>query len=233
MALESAPMQLPTIDALPAAERRRAGLSIKLAMALAFDAVGNAGASPATLSSVFSSTGGDCENCNTLLETLATEDRAVSPTRFHNSVHNGPSGYWSIATACMSASTSLCAYDATFAAGLIEAATQVAANGQSCLLVAFDTPYPQPLAAVRPIPSAFGVAMVLGPAGSQSSCPTLRLELCQDGITTLTDPRLEALRLAVPAARSLPVMQMLAACRSGQVVVEYLEAPNLAIGVRC
>mgnify|MGYP002075717815 CR=1 FL=1 len=28
---------------------------------------------------------------------FASDDRLISPTRFHNSVHNAPSGYWSIA----------------------------------------------------------------------------------------------------------------------------------------
>jgi hypothetical protein len=83
------------------------------------------------------------------------------PTRFHNSVHNAPAGYWGIATGCTAASTSLCAYDATFAAALIETATQVQASGQAAVLVAFDTAYPQPLYRQRPIPYPMGVGMVL------------------------------------------------------------------------
>ena len=116
----TAPVQLPPAEGLPPAERRRVGLSVKLSMAIGFEAVRNAGADASTLASVFSSTGGDCDNCHNLLVTLASNDRAVSPTRFHNSVHNAPAGYWSIATGSMAASTSLCAYDGTFAAALLE-----------------------------------------------------------------------------------------------------------------
>ena len=50
----------------------------------------------------------------------------MSPTRFHNSVHNAPAGYWSIFARSRAPSTTLCGYDASFAAGLLEAAAQVA-----------------------------------------------------------------------------------------------------------
>ena len=50
----------------------------------------------------------------------------LSPTRFHNSVHNAPAGYWGIATGAMAAVDGLCAFDASFAAGLLEAATRLA-----------------------------------------------------------------------------------------------------------
>src|SRR6185437_4923435 len=101
--------------------------------------------------------------CNEICMTLASGERQLSPTRFHNSVHNAASGYWSIAAAATSASSVLCAYDASFGAGLLEALTQVVVDRTSVLLVAYDAGYPEPLRAARPIPDAFGVAMVLGP----------------------------------------------------------------------
>jgi len=231
-ALELSSPQLPSVDALPPAERRRVGLAIKLSMAIGFEAVRNAGANPAQLATVFSSTGGDCDNCHNILETLASADRAVSPTRFHNSVHNAPSGYWSIATACMAPSTSLCAYDATFAAGLLEATTQALSSGQPCLLLAFDTAYPEPLYALRPIPYALGVAMVLNPAKTAAASASLTLELSQATATSMPDADLEALRASIPAARSLPLMQRLAQGSSSSVVIDYLDGLNLAIEVR-
>ncbi len=230
--LELAPIQLPSADTLPPAERRRAGLAIKLSMAIGFEAALNAGVNPAQMATVFSSTGGDCDNCHNILETLASDDRAISPTRFHNSVHNAPSGYWSIATACMAPSTSLCAYDATFSAGLLEAATQALESGQPCLLLAFDTAYPEPLYALRPIPYALGVALVLNPVKTLAARASLTLELSQAAATRMADPALEALRTHIPAARSLPLMQRLAQGGSASVVIEYLDTPNLAIEVR-
>jgi len=226
-----APVQLPAPEALPPAERRRVGLALKLAMAVGFDAVRHAECDPASLATVFSSTGSDCDNCHQILQTLASEDRAVSPTRFHNSVHNMPAGYWSIATACMSPSTSLCAYDATFAAGLLEAATQVACHGRATLLIACDTPYPEPLSAIRPIPHAMGVGLVLTPQRTPRSLASLALSLTTEQPDDMPDTTLEALRLAVPAARSLPMLSALAQGQAGRVVLENLRGANLAVEV--
>ncbi|HJU49409.1 MAG TPA: beta-ketoacyl synthase chain length factor, partial [Pseudogulbenkiania sp.] len=119
---------------LPSTERRRVGDAVKLSMAVGLAAVESAGADAGSLPNVFSSTGGDCENCHSLLDVLASSERMISPTRFHNSVHNAPAGYWGIATQCTEASTSLCAYDATFGAGLLETVTQAQSAGKPCLL---------------------------------------------------------------------------------------------------
>lgn len=226
-----ATVQLPAPDALPPAERRRVGLALKLSMAVGFDAVRNADCDPASLATVFSSTGSDCDNCHQILQTLASEDRAVSPTRFHNSVHNMPAGYWSIATACMAPSTSLCAYDATFAAGLLEAATQVACHGRATLLVACDSSYPEPLHALRPIPHAMGVGLVLTPQRTARTLATLSLALTTEQPDGLPDAALEALRLAVPAARSLPLLSALAQGHAKRLVLENLTGANLAVEV--
>jgi hypothetical protein len=64
---ELATIQLPPASALPPAERRRVGIAIKLALASGFEAVQHAGADAAQLATVFSSTGGDCDNCHNIL----------------------------------------------------------------------------------------------------------------------------------------------------------------------
>jgi hypothetical protein len=227
-----APISLPPAEALPPAERRRAGISIKLAFAAGFDAIRQAGADPATLRSVFTSTGGDCDNCHAILETLASSDRAVSPTRFHNSVHNAPSGYWTIATACRANSTSLCAYNGSFAAGLLEAATQVVSALEPCLLLAYDSPYPEPLGQVRQIAYPFGVGLVLSPVSAAGTSAVLRLSLGRQEATRMTDSVLETMRHGVPAARSLPLLQHLAQGASGQVTLDYLDGTTLDVEIR-
>ncbi len=226
-----APINLPPAEALPPAERRRAGVSIKLAFAVGFDAVRHAGVDPAALPSVFTSSGGDCDNCHAILETLASADRAVSPTRFHNSVHNAPSGYWSIATACRASSTSLSAYDGSFAAGLLEAATQVLNSGESCLLLAYDSPYPGPLSAVRGIPYPFGAAMVLGAGAAAGTLATLDLSLGRRDATRMVDGALETMRSSVPAARSLPLLQCLARGNNERITLDYLDGMSLDVEV--
>jgi predicted hotdog family 3-hydroxylacyl-ACP dehydratase len=100
---------------------------------------------PAELASVFSSSGGDGDNCHELCQALTLDGREISPTRFANSVHNIAAGYWSIGTGAMTKSNVLCAFDASFGAGLLEAMTQVAVDQEALLLVSYDTAYPLPL----------------------------------------------------------------------------------------
>lgn len=227
----AAPIQLPPVEALPPAERRRVGVPIKLAFAAGFEALRQAQADAAQLATVFTSSTADGDNCHAILETLASSDRAVSPTRFHNSVHNAPSGYWSIATACQRPSTSLAAYDGSFVAGLLEAATQVQTSGHSCLLLAYDAPYPQPLASVRPLGTPFGLALLLSPSRSATSLARLELALSQRTPTAMPDQALDALRLSVPAARSLPLLQRLARGQAGSDTLEYLNGCTLDVRV--
>jgi hypothetical protein len=164
----SQPTVLPTPDGLPPAERRRLGRVVKLALGVGLQATCKAGAEPAILPAVFASSGGDGNNCHEICQALSLDERLISPTRFHNSVHNAAAGYWSIATGSRAASNAVCAFDASFAAGLLEAVTQVVVDQTRVLLVAYDAPYPPPLLAKRPIPEAFGVAFVLAPVAASA-----------------------------------------------------------------
>jgi hypothetical protein len=224
---------LPAVEKLPPAERRRIGIPVKLAMAIGLEAARHAGADLASLATVFSSTEGDCDNSHAILEALASSDRAMSPTRFHNSVHNAPSGYWGVATGSMQPSTSLCAYDATFAAGLLEAAVQASSNGRPCMLLAYDTAFPEPLQCLRPIPDAMGIALVLNPCQTPAARAMLKLTLSDAAATRMPQDDLERLRQCIPVARSLPMLTLLAQVRSGSVVVDYLDALRLRIDVCC
>src|SRR3546814_8269162 len=80
---------------------------------------------------------------------LATPERIVSPTDFHNSVHNAAAGYWGIGTGSRAPSTTLAGYDASFALGLLEAGLQVVGDRRAVLLVVFDVPAPEPLLHAR------------------------------------------------------------------------------------
>lgn len=222
---------VPPADKLPPAERRRVGVPVKLAMAVGLEAAQQASADVAMLATVFSSTEADCDNTHAILEALASRERAMSPTRFHNSVHNAPAGYWSIATGSMCPSTSLNTYDATFAAGLLEAATQAQCSARPCLLLAFDTAFPEPVRRLRPIPDAMGVAMVLSPQQTAASRARIALTPCSEAPSRMQDSALEQLRCDIPAARSLPLLEMLAQNRHGAVVLDYLGALSLHVQV--
>jgi hypothetical protein len=222
---------LPAPAALPPAERRRTGAIVKLALAVGFEATSRSGMSPAVLPTVFASSGGDGHNCHEICLTLASEDRQLSPTRFHNSVHNAAAGYWSIAAGATPSSNVVCAYDASFAAGLLEALTQVVVDQTAVLLLACDVSYPEPLHTKRPIPDAFGVALVLTPGRGGSSLARLTATLTEAAAERIPDPPLEAVRSSIPAARSLPLLLRLARRESGRVVIDYLDTQRLAVEV--
>jgi Beta-ketoacyl synthase, N-terminal domain len=204
------PTEIAPSDYLPPAERRRVGTAVKLALAAAKDALVASPYDASQLLSVFSSSGGDGDNCHIICEALASSDRLISPTRFTNSVHNAPSGYWGIALKARPASTSLCAFDGSFSAGLLEAATQSVSAKAPVLLIAYDTPYPEPLRATRPIAHSMAVALVVSPQATSATLASLELSLGRGQPSTMLEPHLEALRKNVPAARCLPLLRAIA-----------------------
>lgn len=218
---------LPAPLALPPPERRRAGRVVQLALAVCSQAVLDAAEAADTLPCVFSSSSGDGDNCHEICVALAGTERALSPTRFHNSVHNAPAGYWSIAHGSHAPYSALCAYDGSFGAGLIEALLQLRAGAAAVLLAAYDVDYPQPLRAQRPIPDAFGVALVLGTGAAHHM--SLQLRFTEAPATPLPDPQLETLRRGCPAARALPLLQSIACRRPGGVVLDYLPERRLQL----
>ncbi|MEW6341302.1 MAG: beta-ketoacyl synthase chain length factor [Paraburkholderia sp.] len=222
---------IPAPASLPSAERRRTGAGVKLALAVGLEAATASGRDAASLATVFAASGGDGQNCHVICETLASDDRALSPTRFHNSVHNAPAGYWSIATRAMAPSNVLSAYDGSFAAGLLESVCQVAVDGVPTLLIAFDTDYPAPMREVRPIPDAFGVALVLAPAAGANTLARIDVQLTDAPATVLAAAGLEALRLGNPAARALPLLAALAGEQRPGVVLDYLQDTQLQVDI--
>lgn len=232
---------LPPVPQLPAAERRRIGAAVKLAIAVGLEALAQAGRDApgmsgevaADMATVFASSGSDGDTIDAILTVLATEQREVSPTRFHNSVHNAPSGYWALTCAATAPSTSLCGFDGSFAIGLLDAAAQAIVENRAVTLIAYDVPYPEPLNAVRRISGTFGVALVLTPARTTRSLAELGIRLRHDGPpgTMLNDAGLEALRLGNPAARSLPLLAAIAKGAGGSVGIQGIDDAIVAIDV--
>jgi len=227
-----APTRVPPSTLLPANERRRSVQTVRLALAVGSEAFAASGHDPAGTATVFASSGGDGETIHQILEVLASPNRELSPTRFHNSVHNTPAGYWSIATGARTASTSLSCYDDSFSAGLLEAAVQVTVEQRAVALIAYDMQYPSPLSDVRPIGAVFAVAFVLSPVPTVSTLAsvTMRLEPGSDA-SVVPSPGLEALRQSTPAARSLPLLMALAGQGETAVTLNYLDDMALTLEI--
>ena len=232
-AYHHAPTVVAASELLPPAERRRTGIPVKLALAVGREAFMHAGRDTTTTATVFTSSTADGDILHQLCETLASPEREVSPTLFHNSVHNAAAGYWSIATQSRELSTSLCCYDASFAAGLLETVVQVTAERRPVALIAYDQPYPEPLHAARPLSEKFGIALVMAPEASVRALATVDLVFmpCSGSETRVSDHGLEAVRVGNPAARSLPLLVALARDSGENVILPYIAGAHLRMAV--
>lgn len=215
---------------LPANERRRATRVTQLALAAA-QQISDLDSIKECLQ-IFSSANGDVTTFHQISLALAMDGRPVSPTRFHNSVHNAPAGYWSIATGSQTASTSLTAYSDSFSAGLLEAAVQVNASDNSqardCLLVCYDEVPPAPFRPLVDIKEEFACALRLGCENDynrKNSIARLDISLNNDNssLSQLSAAELEPLRLSNPQAMALPLLEAIALQRHASINLPYFE----------
>ena len=210
-------LEKPAGVSLPATERRRATGVTRLALDAASEALG--GLDPTQVTAVFASSGGEVEVIHGILEQLASADRRLSPTAFHNSVHNAAAGYWSIASGSHYPADSLCAFDDSFGAGLAEALLRCAEEERHVLLVAYDFPHRFPISEFRRLSAPFAVALLLDPLPENRGLALLegRYQAGPPRPASLADAQLEALRLGNPAARSLPLLTAIAAGASAEL----------------
>lgn len=229
------PEELPRFKPglLPPNERRRATVVGRLAFQAAEEVTQHSDIPLEDMAAVFASSGGDTHIVNSICLALTTPERAVSPTHFHNSVHNAPAGYWSIATKSRMPSTSLSAYDYSFAAGLMEAASMAQMEALPVLLVAYDIPPLAPLWAKRPIKQPFSSALILTPETDADSLCVLRIVSTQGEAeeTGMEQQSLEELRSNNPAARALPLLQRIAQETDGEAVLANVPNNYLRLGV--
>lgn len=223
----------PEAALLPPNERRRSSDSVRWAVQVAQEAIGQSGLDSRDVATVFASSGGEMDVLDRLCRTLATRERVVSPTLFHQSVHNTAAGYWGIATTCQQSSTALSCYDDSFAAGLLDAITFVCVEEQPVLLVVYDLPPPHPLSEARPLIAGMAAALVMAPS-SDRALVELRASLVEresNQPTRLDDAKLECLRVGNPAGRVLPLL--IAVAKSGQqpVRLDLLEDQQLVLEI--
>ena len=216
---------------LPPNERRRAPPGVRQAFRAAEDAQSACSLDFSQLAAVFASSDSDLTVMDRINRALAEPVRAVSPTDFHNSVHNAAAGYWSIAVGCRQPSTAVGGYDGSFAMGLVEAAALVHGDGLDVLLVAFDVPPPALLGPCRPMTCAGSIALVLSAEAGEGALARLRLSLADEMESPLPDADLETLRVGNPALRGLPLLQAIARGGAARVVLSYASACNVVLEV--
>ena len=225
-ALPDVALARPSPQLLAPNERRRAPESVAVALEVALAACTAAGRDPASLPSVFASMHGDLAITDYMCATLSADPAAISPTRFHNSVHNAAAGYWTIGAGCVQPATALSSFDATFAQGLLEALVQLHAGAPAVLLVAYDAPSAGPLAQVSRSSGLLGGALVLSQP-PLAGRPRIRCTL-RDAQAPPVDGRLAALSGGNAMAPMLPLFTALA---SGDDLVCLHAGPGRALRV--
>ena len=217
---------------LPPTERRRATRVTRLALDVAEEAIGHY--DPRKVSSLFTSSGGEVGIVHEIFNTLSGPDRRLSPTAFHNSVHNAAAGYWSIASGSRMPTDSLCAYDDSFGSGLLEGLLRLQEPKDRILLVAYDVPAPYPISAHRSMTSAFAVSLLLSTNPKDQAMASISWRYLPNSAPALCllDPGLEALRSTNPAARALPLLEVIAKKQAQTVVVGVGMQGSLSLEVR-
>jgi hypothetical protein len=227
---QPAPIPRFNPETLPANERRRITPTTRIAMQAATEAMRGSALAADSVATVFATGNGDLDISDRICHALTLPDRPVSPIDFHNSVHNAPAGYWSIGNHCRQPSTSLSAGDASFAAGLLEGITQVLSDRHPIMLVAYDQPPPQALANAHTSVLPFAAALILTRQQGENSLARLTLVPAEQVASScLQCTALEAIHLGSPAARALPLLELLARRVTAQCVLPYLDTQGLVV----
>ena len=205
----------PKPEVIPANERRRAPLPVRLAIEASWQACQQSGFDPAELSSVFVSGLGDTQLTDYMCRALIGENKALSPTKFHNSVHNAAAGYWTISTASMRSANSLAGNEKSMPLALLEGLIESQAHAKPMLISFYDAPCSDVLQDLLKNQQPFSAAIVITPKSFQHDKPiigTVRAQVLAERSTWPTlacDPFLFECYETNPAARILPLLKMI------------------------
>jgi hypothetical protein len=223
----------PPSGLLSPRERRRAPAAVKLSFTAAEQACAMAELTPADPVAVFSSGMGDLQITDYMCRTLAEQPDLLSPTRFHNSVHNAASGYWSIGAGATGDVTAVSGWKDSAVAGLFEALSRIQYEPATILLVVYDDVACGPMRDLWPAEYPFGSALVLARPGHRSALARLQadIEYGRDAHPELPDA-LEARIRDNPAARILPLLGLISGRLPGPVRLGAEQGPGLNFRVR-
>jgi len=171
-------------EVIPATERRRAPLPVKMAVEVMDQACRMAGLHPAEAATVFAGVYGDIQITDYMCRTLADTPHALSPTRFHNSVHNAATGYWAIATKAHGPADAISAYAYSPTMALLEAAVQAVEENTPVVMTVQELATAEPFRPFYDADVPISTALAICPRGfmaSKLAAATLKLhrESCE------------------------------------------------------
>lgn len=162
----------PGVRAMPAMQRRRLGQLGKMALDVAYGALGERTGVP----TVFCSRHGETARAIALLDDLA-QGAPLSPTAFGMSVHNANAGMFSIARGDRANHIALAAGTGTLEHAVIEACGLLADGEPAVLLVAADCPLPDVFAGFADrVEEPHAFAWLMAPAGTEGAALSLAWE---------------------------------------------------------
>ncbi len=205
---------------LPANERRRTTATIKLALKTAEDALIHFKQTypgiDTALPVLFVSKDGDTFISARMCQAVSEEEPMISPTQFHNSVHNAPAGYWMIGQENQAPASAISVGEYAIANGLLEATLQSQNYGKPVLMVVYDLPLNElmPVDAVQKSQAPFAFSMIVNASdlSLKSDYPVLSLSVTQDAPL---QPLKSNPYAGVPAAEAYPLLQSIAWYQSG------------------
>ena len=225
--------KIPVANILSPRERRRASRTVNLALAVATAAQQTSGIAADQLRNVFVSSNGDVDIFHYLCEELAATEPKISPTKFHQSLHNSVAGYWDIATHSHTASSSISAQEYGFVSGILEAGLQATLEQQPVLLVVYDLNPKAPMDICNPVWQWMGIGLVITPQAQTNALAKIELYVEENTYSTtpMTNATLEKFRQQNPAAIGLPLLQALTEHNDTTVVFDYFAPQKMLLNL--
>lgn len=198
---------------IPANERRRAPLPVRLAVESSWQATSHVGIEPDLLNCVFVSGLGDTDLTDYMCKVLASDHKELSPTKFHNSVHNAAAGYWTISTKTMRSANSVAGYKQSVSLALFEAMVQCQSEKVPVLVTFYDAPVSKILEPLLLNPEAFAFSLVLFPPSHQAHGPLISAKVEQQELVnwpplTCSNSYIQSLYKANPSAKIMCLAEL-------------------------
>ena len=183
------PPSNPKPSIIPANERRRAPLPVRAAVEVSYQALKQSGLRASDVACVFGSGLGDTEITDYMCSILASENKQLSPTKFHNSVHNAAAGYWTISSGCMKSANSVAAYRQTAGLSIIEGVTLCGLERTPVLITLFDMAAHAGYKQIFPCRHSLATALLVCPKDFGGDGVLAEINITQ--VANLQNPQLE------------------------------------------
>jgi len=221
-------------ELIAANERRRAPLFVKMAVEVMDQACRMGALEPSEVATVFASVYGDMQITDYMCRTLDAAPRTISPTRFHNSVHNASTGYWAIATQSQRPANAISAYLHSAPMALLEGAIQALEEDIPVLVCVQELASPATIKPIYDSEQSFSTALLLTPpAHCASPLASLRIGVSSEKSEFPEAPEIPGVDWSHNlGARFVPLLAALATARDTELQLPLSKSSSLAVSLK-